>query len=503
MTLSLIREFETLCESKQATKRGRRFEELFCRLLYKNSFDVHKNPRSANPRQTDIFAENGDVSFLFELKWLKRRVDIAAIAQIRDRLRRVTRGTIGCICSMSGFTETLIQEIEKDRHEYEVLLFDPFEVYSLFAEEVTVRGLVDEKRRSMRTGGIVWFLGQGPRSTPHRYTELPESTEQLDLSQKSVHFRLTGKDISDLVFVSMPLIFDEYLWAFNLRVNLRETTIDGIKQVFTAATNYLSLRGGGRFGIRQRQSGWYGLGSDNFIKELGRHAERYKGYKGEIHHSEELVFCEALNQGLFLLNARQRLSGHREIHSAEVTIRLRGMPIDAEPYIKFSQTVGQNNVLFTPVESLERSAVALLRWIRINPSDVITKIQQVRVNELGTVGISGLVIKNPFFQKETKIAKLSNAEVMAQFAESEYLICTLDDWLEVGDEVDQYVLTDLEAVATGGTVLLRPRCTWRKLTKRVDPNEKKNQFKEIEFEFERRERLLERIKRASNRRKSN
>jgi len=501
LTTNLTNDFEALCECTQPTKRGRQFEELFCRLLYKTGFDVHKNAKSAKPRQTDVFAEHGNDNFLFELKWLNRPVDISAIAQIRDRLRRVPGGTVGCICSMSGFTERLIHDIERDRHEYEVLLFNPLEIYSLFAGEVRIADLIDEKRRSVRTRGVVWFFRQGPRSALRRYTELSESNERLELSQESLHFRLSSNDISDIVFVSMPLIFDEYLWAFTLRVDLRSSTIDWIKEAFTAATNYLGMRGGGRFGIRQSESGWYGFGSENFLKEIGRHTERYRGYKGYIHHSEELVFVEELKHGLFLLTARQRLNEQSSIHSGEVTIRLPGVPADTQPYIRFIRSLAQEDLLFTPEQPLQRSVVRLSR-VEIKLSDVITRIQAPKIGELGNFGISGLVIKNPFFNEAREIAKWSKAEVMLAFAEPEYLICTLDDWLDVEDEVDRYIMTGLEAVAIGEAVLLHPRCTWKKLTRRMDPNKKEDGFKQLESEWKQRHNLFNKIKKASERKRT-
>jgi hypothetical protein len=93
--------------------------------------------------------------------------------------------------------------------------------------------------------------------------------------------------------------------------------------------------GKGTFGIRQRDSGWYGIGSDNFLKEITRCSQRYKGYKRHIDHSEELAFFDELNDGLFLLSARQSMTREALIHSVEVIVRLRGIPVNTQPYVKF------------------------------------------------------------------------------------------------------------------------------------------------------------------------
>jgi hypothetical protein len=497
MNRDLNAEFQTFWESKQPQKRGRAFEDLFCRLLYKNGFDVHKNSRSAKPRQTDLLAEHGDNTFLFELKWLKRRVDIATVGQIKDRLRRAPRGTIGCICSPSGFTESLIRDIEEHRHEFEVLLFNPLEIYSLFAEQITVSELIDEKRRSMKRNGTLWFFQQGPRISSTRYVELPKSVEDLQLSEP-LHCRLDSRHISDLVFARTPLIFNEYLWATSLRVNLKEVTVDTIREALTAATNYLGLRGGGSFGIRQSQSGWYGLGSENFLKEIGRYSERYREYEGRVHHSEELVFFEELTCGVFLLTARQSLTREGVIHSGVVTIRVPGIPVDMSPYIKYVRTFSQQNLFFSPEEPLRRAWIGPPA-VEIPLEAVVTEVREANLLRPGGPAVSGIVIKNPFFKNPTVAAKLSKHEDLQAFAEPEFLICTLDDWFDSGDEVDGYEITGLETVTIGEAVLLHPRCTWKNLTKRTAPN-KRGGLRNIQAEWNKRDTFLEQIEKASARR---
>jgi hypothetical protein len=498
MNRGLLAEFQALWESKQPHKKGRTFEDLFCRLLYQNGFDVHKNPKAAGPRQTDLLGEYGDNTFLFELKWQKRRVDVAVVGQITDRLRRAPRGTIGCICSASGFTETLIRDIEEHRHEFEVLLFDPLEVYSLFAGQTTAAALIEEKRRGLRRNGTMWFFQRGMRVSSSRYAELPASVEHLQLPTP-LYSRLDSAHISDLVFARTPLIFNEYLWAASLRVNLKECTLDTIRDVLTAASNYLGLRGGGSFGIRQSQSGWYGLGSENFVREIGRYSERYQEYEGQVHHSEELVFFEELKYGIFLLTARQSLTRKGWIHSGVVTIRVPGIPVEMRPYLKFAQTFTQEHTFFDPDEPLRRA------WIRppaveIPLESVIAEVQDTNpVRPGGLAAVSGIVVKNPFFKNPKLAMKLSKNKELLPFTEPEYLICTLDDWFEAGDEVDAYEMTGLETVTIGEAVLLHPRCTWKNLTKRI-ASDKRSTLGDLDSEWKKRDDFVEQIERASARR---
>ena len=499
MRSDLSDEFQRLWGFKDPTKRGRLFEELFCRLLFKSGFTVQHDPAATKPRQTDVLAEYRGDTFLFEIKWVGRKLDIEAIGQIRDRLGRTSRNTIGCICSVSGFTETLIQDVENCRSQHEILLFNPREIYGLFTERLNIIDLIDRKWRALKHDGAVWFLDQDGQDSKSRYVELPPSHESLELRSFSIPMRLESAHISDLLFVRSPLIFNEYVGAFSLRIGLRSSSVEDLRELFFTAENHLGLLGTGTFGIRQQASGWYGLGSDNFLREIARHPQRYKAYKDRIHHSEELAFFDELRSGgIFLLTGRQSLTQKGRIHSGEVTIRLPGVPTNMEPYNRFIRSVSTDNGLFTPELALSRTHTRLLPTIRIDLKDVITMIGS---KEYKPDCVSGVVLRNPFYRNSKRIAELLSEEPLSAFSEPEHLVCRLDDWLDAGDEVDYYVLTGVEAVILGGVVLLHPRCTWGNLTKRAHPPGQGDGFLKIQSEWKERERIKEGTKKVSKRRR--
>lgn len=126
-----------------------------------------------------MLAEHGGDTFLFEIKWVDRTLGVDAVAQIKDRLGRTTKGTIGCLCSMSGFTEGLIKDIERRREKDEILLFDPFEIYGLFGDKIGIVDLIERKRRALKQDGTTWFLEQDGRHSRKRYVEMPPSHESL------------------------------------------------------------------------------------------------------------------------------------------------------------------------------------------------------------------------------------------------------------------------------------------------------------------------------------
>lgn len=205
MTTDLKDEFQRLWDSKDPERRGFLFEDLFCRLLFKSSFVVHKDSASAKPRQTDLLAV-GDDTFLFEIKWPGRKIDISAVAQMKDRLSRTPKGTIGCMCSASGFTEGMISDVEQCRSQFEILLFNPYEIYGLFVQGISILDLIDEKRRGLRSDGTMWFLEQSPRHSSSQYVELPPSYESLQISASSIHIPIQSSHFSDIVFARTPLI---------------------------------------------------------------------------------------------------------------------------------------------------------------------------------------------------------------------------------------------------------------------------------------------------------
>jgi hypothetical protein len=108
------------------------------------------------------------------------------------------------------------------------------------------------------------------------------------------------------------------------------------------------------------------------------------------------------------------------------------------------------------------------------------------------------VVKNPFFGNPKKIAKFTKNKELLAFSEPEHLICSLNDWLEVGDTVNHYTLTSLETVTLDGCILLPPRCTWGDLVKRAHPPSRDGLGKfELDWKF--REHVVEKITRASKR----
>src|SRR5262245_13632555 len=120
--LLLDEAFNAVARERNAQSRGWQFELLINRLLTESGFDPLLNPRSARPRQTDIFASHDGDDFLIEAKWVGHKIGSPEVDALRSRLGRTPAHVIGCILSMSEYAASAISEVES-RREREILLF--------------------------------------------------------------------------------------------------------------------------------------------------------------------------------------------------------------------------------------------------------------------------------------------------------------------------------------------------------------------------------------------
>src|SRR5690349_21101397 len=102
-TGTLLENFEGLLDSHSPQERGYSFESLLSQLLHSNGFRVHRNAKTAKPRQTDLIAEYSGKYFLIETKWKKKPLGSNDVDDLRNRIDRVPPDVIGCLFSMSDF----------------------------------------------------------------------------------------------------------------------------------------------------------------------------------------------------------------------------------------------------------------------------------------------------------------------------------------------------------------------------------------------------------------
>jgi len=176
----------------------------------------------------------------------------------------------------------------------------------------------------------------------------------------------------------------------------------------------------------------------------------------ESHHSEELAYFDHLNCGLFSLSARQRVSNTAFLHSAELEIRLPGLPINPRPYEQFCRELGVAPGYFTLLDKCRTETFHIRERL---------PLELVEFVSFRNKGVSGAIVKNPFYKKQ--LPSNEEYEALGFINQQEHIFCSLKDWLDQGDEVDHLVLTRLEAIWLGSSPVLRPVCTWENLTRRA------------------------------------
>src|SRR5207247_2536186 len=90
--------------------------------------------------------------------------------------------------------------------------------------------------------------------------------------------------------------------------------------------------------LHQSTRSWYGIGGSTVIEALARWKERYRE-TDSVHHTEELCYQHACEQGFYTLTAEIRASKRREVYRASLSFQLRGIPLDSEPIRHLCKTL--------------------------------------------------------------------------------------------------------------------------------------------------------------------
>jgi hypothetical protein len=302
----LRREFERLLASDDPVARGPAFEKLLHAQLARDGFVVHLGPKSAKPRQTDLIAILGSQHFLIEAKWRQRKVDVADIDGLRDRLRRVPADFVGCIFNMSDFAAPAIEEVERDRTR-EILLFNPAEINAIFGGRLTAQELIRRKREALRVDAKVLFVDSKPNS-PTAIGNFPNPRRQFRTGGTSVPLVSFPTDSHDTTFLleTPDTGATDTFVSTTLRLDISNAT--ELAEVLELIQNTIGLSEDGCFSIQQLSHAWHGFGAKNFLEAIENWEQRYADAKLKSpHHSEDLTYLDLSNGALIGLSSRQRI----------------------------------------------------------------------------------------------------------------------------------------------------------------------------------------------------
>jgi hypothetical protein len=470
MKTDLERGFDDLLSQDDRQQSGYRFQSWLGDVLRRAGFVVHPNARAARPRQTDIFAGRGGCDFLVEAKFRRAAVTVSDIDSLRSRLERTPGDVIGCLFSLSDYSKTAIAAVE-DRRNREILLFNVAEIRDLARSPGLLSELIDKKREQLRVHARVSFARKDSEKALSSEIRLPPSELQIWRDGQIVPCVPCTTDNFDLVFSTEHLdpIGNSDDPEFGVRLDLDVRHLPELHRVLGTLHNHLDLSATGTFAIHQTKVSWHGAGAENFFSAAAAWQSRYQATDLEsFHHSEELHYVGEFRYGRLVLTARQRVGETVFLHSAEVELRLAGIPVDREPLRELCSKTGNRDAFLTLYQEkyydqlhfhsdrLTLEAVGLIHSTRFT----------------GDTAVCGIVAKNPFFRKAAAMKKagLKAGSPIEHLASVEILCCSLNDWHDVGDIADVYYLTGIQCKWLGQALVIRPMCTWKNITNRPQPS---------------------------------
>lgn len=464
MKTDLERGFDALLGENDQHKRGYQFQKWLCDVLLGASFEAHPNPRMANPRQTDISARRAGHDYLIEAKWRQRAVNVSDIDNLRSRLGRTPSDVVGCFFSLADYGKTAIAAVEGDRSR-EILLFNAAEIRDLARSPDTLSRLIEDKRASLRVHARVKFADSKKGKVLPAEIRLPPSELQLWCNGGATDYIASATDNTDVLFTQEHLdpigSPDDPELALSLDLNVRH--MSELRQVLGMLHNHLGLSAAGTFAIHQTKASWHGAGAKNFLASAGAWQSRYRAAALEsFHHSEDLHYVDEFRYGRLVLTARQRVGESVFLHSAEAELRLPGIPVDREPLLELCRKTGNRDAFMTVcnTKSFEELRFRTDRTT-IEPLGLILSSKFPQEST-----VSGIVARNPFFDKASALrrAGVKHGSQIAYLSSVEILCCSLKDWHDVDDVIDEYYLTGIQSKWLGHTLVMRPSCTWRAIT---------------------------------------
>jgi hypothetical protein len=453
---TLLENFERLLDSHSPQERGYLFESLLSQLLHSNGFRVHRNAKTAKPRQTDLIAEYSGKYFLIETKWTKKPLGSNDVDDLRKRIDRVPPDVIGCLFSMSDFAKPAIDEVLRDRTR-EILLFDSREIYSMFSSRISFWSLVEKKRTQLRTHASIWFYPIQTKTGALEVSEtLPEPSIFVGRAGNNAPWVTKSSDRTEVVFSHDMAYVDNSMGGncIGFRVNLDIGSINDLQHALALSVRHFGLSGNGSYSIHQLPYAWHGFGLKSFLQAVGSWRDRYAAVGLEsFHHSEELAFFHQLQPGMLCVNARQRVSENSFVHGAEMQIFLPGIPVDMQPFHAFCRDLDLWSGHFESLGETSTETITFYDRIPLKVSSLVISVDDVEES------ISGAVVKNPFYKKMVKF-KDDQSQSTSYVSQQELIFCAFRDWLPASFKPGTLVLKSLEATRIGQSPILRPVCTW-------------------------------------------
>ncbi|WP_406172827.1 restriction endonuclease [Streptomyces sp. NBC_00996] len=465
----LLADFERF-RSLPAQRRGYKLEDLLEQAFRQAHFRVIRNAGIASPRQTDLVARYGDTRYLIEAKWEKSPADINVLDTVRSRMGRAASSTvIGVIVSVSGFTETVVDDVRQRRDLGPVLLLGEEELTQALKTPTSLAPLLRLKQEELTTHGRVHLAASPTLSRRSRpFTDLPSSELRLlDIDLKPLpHIRSGGGQAGFVFAQELPDVDWDAGHGSGVALDLPVKLLDeqGIADLLY---EFHSMGWSGsepRWNIQQIRTTWQGIGAREFVDTLSSWKERFEGLE-HVHHTEQATYFDTCpGGGFYTITVFISSDASRTTHHCDVSFLLPGIPVDLRPIQHLAEEFDTTAVSY--FRPLARRSVTRRRLEVSVPLEVVGYIvsqndpfpplpgEQAR---LPTDWVTGIVVKNPHRAGNGAAAP---EDWPQQTDDGEFLVCDLRSHHQLTDLKGAYFLHSWEYAYTSNAAAFKPVADW-------------------------------------------
>lgn len=184
---SCIERYESLqkLENETPQTRGQKFNQLIADILQAHEIQAVANQRQKTKGEIDVSFRAAEMRFILEAKWEQTPIDIGPFAKLKLRLNQRMPNSYGILLSVSGFTQSVIDQTHGRGLEnvflmgpdiFKALLFGSIEAENLFGTFIDYASFEGEYNPSLQK--VFQYLPKrsNRKIDPDEFCNSPSST---------------------------------------------------------------------------------------------------------------------------------------------------------------------------------------------------------------------------------------------------------------------------------------------------------------------------------------
>jgi hypothetical protein len=378
---------------------------------------------------------------------------------------------VGLIDPHGDLAAELLDQIPSSRADH-LVYFNPGDLD--FPVGLNLLANVAPDDRHLVASGKVWFAQRSPATAALERLPIPATSRSLFQNGSKLACYVTANRQLDLTICAAQIpdmrFGDFGGHGVGLHLDVPIQSVGEFKRFLGLLHNELELSSEGSFTITQSSHSWHGFGISNLVGVVKRWKQRYREAALEhTHHSENIIYFDSCSYGLLVVRTRQAVqyASKGRLDLCNLEIHLRGIPLDPRPFARISREASASTPVFEPFHETHFESVRLPVPVCVEPiGEVISTLDSANKR------VSGLIIKNPFRQDAKLLTGELHLDTFRDLSATDHLILELSDWHDLGDTIDQYRMTRLEGMQTGGAAIYRCVGTWDSIIKRARPRPK-------------------------------